>query len=313
MTTRSILHSTNDDRTRDVADVLTELGVEIKHTRGEEIVGRCPVHHRHKGRPSTRADSWGLNSESGLWHCWTCGARGNLHQLISSLSDDPRILWTMQRTLIHRGLERQTAEYTPERYSTVDWTDYARFAPLPPQIIEARNLSETEARRFGIRWDTENKAIIIPIVSASGELLGWQEKKSKWFRNYPEGVRKGSTFFGIERAFESTCLLLESPLDVVRFHSVYSGPISAIAAFGAVISKDQKRLLIDKFDQVILALDNDETGRLAASKLYAELPSFRHGVKFWKYENPLYKDLGEMPDDMIMRGVSAPTSIPPRT
>jgi DNA primase len=311
MMTKSTPHSTEEARSLDLVDVLEEMGVEIKRANGSEITGRCPVHHKYKGRESTRY-SWSINSESGLWHCWTCGARGNLGHLVSEMSADPGMLWHIQRHLIVNGLSRIGSDYVAQRDPLVSWTDYAKFAPLPPQMLELREISEIEARRFGIRWDTENKSVIIPIVSPVGELLGWQSKKSGWFRNYPEGVRKGSTLFGIERAIETTALLVESPLDVVRFHSVVPSGISALASFGASVSKEQISLLCDRFDKVIIAMDNDETGKLSAQNLSRSMPSMRQGVFYWVYESGEYKDIGEMTDDQIRNGILNITSIPPR-
>jgi DNA primase len=310
MTTKSIQHST-ESRSLDLVDVLNEMGVEIKRISGAEITGRCPVHHKYKGRDSNRF-SWSINSESGLWHCWTCGARGNLGHLVSEMSADPGMLWHIQRHLIVNGLSRIDQDYVAQRDPLVSWSDYAKFAPLPPQILELRSISEIEARRFGLRWDKENKALIIPIVSPIGELLGWQSKKSGWFRNYPEGVRKGSTLFGIERAIETTALIVESPLDVVRFHSVISSGVSAVASFGAAVSKDQLRILCDRFDRLIIAMDNDGTGILSAQNLSRSLPSFRKGVGFWVYDANSGKDIGEMTDDQIRNGLDNVTAIPPR-
>jgi DNA primase len=307
---RSTQPSTEDRRSLDLVAVLEEMGVEIKRISGSEVNGRCPVHHKYKGRDST-GYSWSINSESGLWHCWTCGARGNLGHLVSELSADPGMLWHVQRHLIVNGLSRIGNEAATVRESTVNWSDYAQFAPLPPQILELRSLSELEARRFGIRWDTVNKCVVIPIVSPIGELLGWQSKKSGWFRNHPEGVRKGSTLFGIERAIESTALLVESPLDVVRFHSVVSSSVSALASFGASVSKEQISLLCDRFDKVIIAMDNDDAGKISSEKLSHCLPSLRNGVYFWVYESSA-KDIGDMTDEQIRKGVHSVTSIPTR-
>jgi DNA primase len=309
MTTKSILPST-DNRTSDFVYVLEQLGIDVHRVSGDEITGRCPVHHKYKGRESTRY-SWGINSETGLWHCWTCGAKGNLGHLVSEMSADPRMLWNVQRHLIVSGLSRGHEE-VDDAPPTVNWSEYAKFAPLPPQMLELRKLTEVEARRFGIRWDTKMKAVIIPIISPAGALLGWQAKKSGWFHNHPDGVRKGSTLFGIERAIETTALLVESPLDVVRFHSVVSSGVSALASFGAVVSRDQIDILCDRFDKVIIAMDNDSTGVVSAQHLAKSLPSFRRGIFYWSYGSTNCKDIGDMTDEQILCGVDNVTAIPPR-
>jgi DNA primase len=129
-------------------------------------------------------------------------------------------------------------------------------------------------------------------------------KKEGWVRNYPEGVHKGDTLFGIERAHGSTGLLLESPLDVVRFHSVYGGSdVSAVASFGANVSSNQLSLLCDRFDALVIALDNDKAGKMETKRVARSLPSLRRGVRYWRYVDDV-KDLGDMSDVQIIKGIS---------
>jgi len=294
----------------DLVEVLSDLGVEVHRVQSDEINARCPVHHLTKGRESSRY-SWYLNADSGLWYCFSCGARGNLSMLVSQLTDDPSALWSIQSHLITSGLQRLTAEEQEihEVRPQVDWGQYSRFQPLPDKLLRHRRIEEEASRRYGIKWDDERKAIVIPIVSPLGELWGWQLKKTGWVRNHPEGVHKGDTLFGIERAFGSTALLLESPLDAVRFHSVYEGSdISAVASFGANVSAKQIKLLSDRFDGVIVALDNDSAGHHETKRLTRSLPSLRRGTKYWKYCDNV-KDLGDMTDSQIIKGIASVTSV----
>ena len=298
------------DRSNDLVYVLVDLGVEVNKIQSDEINGRCPVHHLTKGRESTRY-SWYLNSESGLWYCFSCGARGNLPMLVSQLTHDPSALWNVQTHLINSGLQRLTAveEEVREDYEPVNWSNYVKFDPMPDRLLNVRKLDPEMASRYGIRWDTEKKATVIPIVSPVGELWGWQLKKHGWVRNYPEGIHKGDTLFGIERAHAETGMLLESPLDVVRFHSVYAGSdISAVASFGANVSDRQVALLSDRFDGLIIAFDNDAAGRMETKRLRSRLSSFRNGVKYWKYDTD-DKDLGDMSDYTIIHGLQHLTAV----
>ena len=296
----------------DLTEVLTGLGVEIHRIHNDEINGRCPVHHKVKGRESSRF-SWYLNTESGLWYCFSCGAKGNLSMLVGELTNDPSAMWTVQKHLIDSGLRRLTEPEVEaeQRHKPVDWGQYTKFAQYPERMCAVRRIDPDIAKRYGIRWDTDNKATIIPILSPSGELWGWQAKKTGWVRNYPEGVHKGDTLFGIERAFAPVAILLESPLDVVRFHSVYAGmDYSAVASFGANVSDNQVNLLVNRFDGIIVALDNDAAGKMETKRLSNRLPSMRHGVKYWKYlGSQKAKDLGEMTDGQIMSGLSGASVI----
>lgn len=292
-------------RNEDLATVLEQLGVDVHRVRGDEICGRCPVHLKVKGRESTR-NSWYMNVDTGLWHCFTCGARGNLSMLLSELSDDPGVLWSVQSIIIEQGLRRLTVdeqEYVkPE--PEVDWVTYAKFSPLSPAVLALRNLDGDVAKRFGLCWDTEEKCYITPIVSPLGILQGWQAKKQGFVKNTPTGVEKHGTLFGIERAFGTIGLLVESPLDVVRFHSVSCDPdISCVSSFGANVSDEQVLLMTQRFDKMILALDNDKAGKAETKRLAHLLPSFRGGVRYWHYAPTDPKDIGEMTDGQIIKGL----------
>lgn len=304
------------ERSDDLIDVLTDLGVEVRSVHGDEVSARCPVHARTKGRESTRF-SWYMNVDTGLWHCFTCGARGNLSMLISELTPDPGALWKMQSRIIASGLRRldpDEARYDDDVREDVDWITFAQFRPLPSAICELRRLDPDMAQRYGVRWDPDAKAVVLPIVSPLGELKGWQLKKTGWVRNVPTGVHKGDTLFGIERAFATTVILVESPLDVVRFHSVSSDPdIDCLASFGANVSMEQCKLL-SQFDRVVLALDHDLAGHAEMErlrKLEAICP--RQGLFFWDYTGSVAKDLGEMDEDEILTGLDRVSRVHRRT
>ncbi len=298
-------------RNDDLVDVLSDLGVDIHKTHGDEINGRCPVHYKVKGRESSR-NSWYLNSETGLWHCFTCGARGNLNMLISELTTDLNALWNVQSMLITKGIRRLTqeeAEYDEVVDESVTWHDYTKFDQLSESKLDQRHLDADVANRFGIRWDTNSKGITLPIVSPLGELRGWQIKKVDAVWNHPVGVKRHDTFFGIERAFSDTAVLVESPLDVVRFHSVYEGlDVNCIASFGAAVADQQLMLAARRFDKLIIALDNDDTGRKQTKRIQKRLPSFRKGIWYWQYDDG-YKDIGDLSDGQIIKGLGEVTSV----
>lgn len=295
-------------RAEDLTSVLEDVGVEVHRVTGDEVQCRCPVHHKFKGRESSRFTFY-LNVDSYLYHCFTCGARGNLYQLINELTDDPDHLWRVQSDMIQRGVRRLEPEEAVYEVQTLDWLKYAEFSPLPEAVLKFRKVDPEVSLRYGVRWDDDIKATLTPIVSPLGELRGYQQKKSGWVRNYPQGVHKKDTLFGIERAVNPTGILLESPLDVVRFHTVYGGDeYSAVASFGANVSSDQSRLLERTFDTVVLALDNDEAG-YKETKRIAQYVSPRKGLRYWIYEKDDPKDLGDMTDGQIIKGLGRISSV----
>jgi DNA primase len=120
---------------------------------------------------------------------------------------------------------------------------------------------------FGVRWD---RGWVIPIWAPDIEdemtdLWGWQFKRMDFVSNYPKAVKKSRTLFGLRELEETTVVLVESPLDVVRLACV---GISAVSSFGAFVSRVQIRLLLNVADRIVLALDNDEEGQRQTKKIY---------------------------------------------
>lgn len=290
----------------DLANLLISLGVDVRRSDGKEINGRCPVHVRVTGKED-RSPSWSMNAATGLWICFSCGARGTLSTLVSELTGDPDTTIAVHKAIIETSLNRSVLV---KREPDVDWIAFGKFTKVPPRMLGARNLDPEIAWRYGIRWDTDNRCWVIPIVSPHGELRGWQSKKVGWVRNFPNGVKKSETLFGIEKFTSSTAVLVESPLDVVRFASVCDSP-QALASFGTSVSSIQISLLCGIADRLIVAMDNDEAGTVAAKKLFKNLPNFKRGIRWFNYGKTGCKDIGDMSDAQILDGVKTSTIIPP--
>jgi DNA primase len=295
--------------TTELADLLEQLGVEVTRAGEREILGRCPVHLRTVGKWDAHP-SWSMNASNGLWICFSCGAKGTLGQLVSELTGDPDSITAVHNLVISAGLRslsmpKVAVDTAPE----VDWLTFSRFSPVPDEELARRGLSRESARIYGLRWDSERNAWIIPIVDQSGELLGWQEKGNEFTRNYPVGIKKSNTLFGIDKFNSGAAILVESPLDVVRFDSAFTG-MQGLATFGAHVSKTQIQLLSEVASSLIVAMDNDGAGIASADKLFHNLPSFRHGIRWLSYAHTTAKDIGEMTNDELQIAVDNASVIP---
>lgn len=250
-----------------------------------------------------------MNSTTGLWICHSCGAKGTLSSLVSELSGNPDSVAAVNHLLIESGLNRlkggESVPYVPE----VDWVAYNKFSQPPVRECMRRNIDPDVAKSYGIRWNVSKSSWVIPIVSPIGELIGWQEKGPSWFNNVPKGVRKGETLFGIERFVAKTALLVESPLDVVRFASAFTN-IQALATFGAYVTRNQIRLLSTVAQKVIVAMDNDKAGVESAKELFKVLPRFKNGVQWFNYKHTEAKDIGDMTDDEVETGLRNTSVVP---
>lgn len=301
--------TTSIHQSTDLASILQSAGVELKRVGEREITGKCPVHIRTVGRED-RSPSWSINANTGLWICFSCGARGTLSSLLGELLGTIDSI-SVQKFLINNRFEslgnRNTDEPAQPQVSTDTFFSFQRVSD---KRCDYKNLDPDLVFTYGVRWNSEHKSWCIPIISSMGQLMGWQEKKTDWVRNYPIGVKKAETLFGIERFKCRTAVLVESPLDVIRLASVFSVP-QGLAAFGAHVSNKQMFLVTHVADNVVIAMDNDEAGIAAGKRLYKSLPRPRRSVKWWNYSGVSAKDIGDMTDDEIERGLTTATVIPP--
>jgi hypothetical protein len=250
-----------------------------------------------------------MNASSGLWICFSCGARGTLSSLLYELCGDTAA--SAQQFLINAGAERLYAPKKQEAEQPQLRTDaFFGFDRVSDKRCATKELDPDLVYRYGVRWNPTNRSWAIPIISPMGQLMGWQEKKTDWVRNFPVGVEKAKTLFGVERFQNRTAILVESPLDVVRFAMVFSKP-QAVASFGAQVSKEQMNLLTHMADTVIIAMDNDVAGIESSKKLYKFMGRPRKGLKWWNYQGTSAKDIGDMTDDEIEIGLTTATVVPP--
>ncbi len=292
--------------------VLERLGVAITTVGDTEVGGRCPVHHLVVGKED-RSPSWSMNLYSGLWICYSCGAKGNLSQLVLQLTDSSDEAMLVHEHIIRSSLER-LKDGVPDPLGSlpsVDLSVFRKFKSVPEQLLEYRRIDPEVAQRFGIRWDPQPRHWIIPIISPTGDLWGWQAKGKDYFRNVPTGVPKSRTLFGIERFKAQIAVLLESPLDVVRLSSLRPGLLThGLATFGAHVSTEQLNLVSRWADTIVIALDNDEAGIEAAQKVARNCPRPRGGINFLRYEHTNAKDIGDMTNDELEEALTGASALP---
>ena len=290
--------------TTSLDQVLEDLDIVVVN-RGREISCQCPFH-------SDNHPSFSINSDTGLWICYQCGRSGTLAHLleqIGGVTDPEKAIQQLKRSR-YEPPKRPAAEHIAKEeekpFGSEDpyylYAKYSGFKDVPEWALEERNLSLEAAAHFGIRW---KKGWIVPIWAprkvqdVTEDFWGWQFKRESQVDNYPPGIKKSRTLFGmnlLENGREA--VLVESPLDVVRMWMV---GIPAVASFGAMVSHYQVTLLEAKFDRLVLALDNDKAGREQMDKiyptLYRRLPTER---MTWASIDNGIKDPGDMSDEQLL-------------
>ena len=181
----------------------------------------------------------------------------------------------------------------------------AVFTDVPDKELKKRFLTREATDAHGVVWDTKNSAWILPIREPNDfSLWGWQEKGStgRFFKNYPAGVKKSKTVFGVHILDESKPLwVVESPLDAVRLTGL---GYNAIATYGAIISEDQGKLM-RRATQLISAFDNDQAGKKASEQMLGFSRKYGFDLRYFNYSGIDVKDVGDMTEKEIARGLEA--------
>jgi DNA primase len=295
----------------DIERVLLSLDISLTAQRGDEVQGLCPMHKTRTGKEDVHPDWW-INSVSGFHFCFSCGYKGNIYTLVADVKGmdyfDAKEYIDSSETLPVDVLLmriRELPQYMPQAEEVLEMSE-ARLAVFhePPDIeLKKRFLKREEVIKHQVLWDPKNEAWILTIRDPETfKLWGWQEKgaRGRFFKNQPVGVKKSKTVFGIEIMDEDKPLIIvESPLDAVRLTGLGH---NAISTYGAILSEDQAKIM-RRVPQVIAAFDNDQAGKKACEQMMGFSRKYGMELKFFNYEGIDVKDVGDMVESDIARGL----------
>jgi hypothetical protein len=294
--------------------VLDTLGVEYVESRGDEIQGFCPAHFGRTGKQDNNP-SWYINSDTGAFICFSCQFKGSLPYLISYVNDfrldsglfdlDAAKSWLNTGGELSIAFERAIAKpkETFEELVFISEASLAAFISPPEHALKSRGLTTEASDKHQLLWDRRQENWIIPQRDCStSSLMGWQEKgySSRYFKNYPSGVKKSNSLFGYQAYSGGDMIVVESPLDVVRLDSV--GVTGGVAIYGSAVSDVQLDFIL-KADRIIFALDSDEAGLMASFKLLEKTKTMGFEAWFFDYSHTDMKDVGGMSKAEILQGL----------
>jgi hypothetical protein len=308
----------------DVESIVAALELPVLRAGEKEIRCVCPAHEERTGKVDSVGD-WSINRDTGEHWCFSCQFGGssvvglvayvhgtdivtaNRWVRENGLSDLEAILYEDAGWDRRRAKRRQTKV---DAIETLTDAHLALFEPVPDRMLSVRSLKREAAELYECRWSREHHAWVLPMRRPDYQLLGYQLRAKGWEENYPEGVMKSMTLFGIDKfQTERTAYLVESPLDAVRLNSVgYDG---ALASFGAAVSTDQMQLIVDYYDTLVVCMDNDGAGWTSVHKIWNGYRQ-RLNLRFFNYRDIGAKDVGDMDDEEIHRGIDKALPLPVR-
>jgi len=184
-------------------------------------------------------------------------------RLIDSKSDDKNLVEILQQTLDKK------VEFVEYDLTVIDKLNSGALnSSRAANYYKSRNITKDSVITYKLGYSEKQDMVTIPVYSPDGICLGFvgRSVEGKVFKNTP-GLPKSKTLFNLHRAKRyDKVFVVESSFDAIRLEQI---GVHAVATLGATISKEQRKLLKQYFNQVIVLGDNDEAGQNMSKKMIA--------------------------------------------
>jgi len=267
---------------------LIASGIDIVSEVDIDFIIFCPFHN------NTRTPAAEVHKTNGLFYCFGCQETKELVEvimhasgrsyfeaarLIDSKSDNKNLKEVLEETLSKKV---EFEEYDPSMIEKLN--NAALTSERAVSYFKYRKITKDSVIKYKLGYSNIQDMVTIPVYSPDGVCLGFvgRSVEGKVFKNTP-GLQKSKTLFNLQRAkrFDKV-FVVESSFDAIRLEQV---GVHAVATLGATISKEQRKLLKQYFNQVIVLGDNDEAGQNMSKKMISYFgtgciaPSLPQGVK----------------------------------
>jgi DNA primase len=255
---------------------LVTAGIDIQYELDNDLMIFCPFHNNY------RSPAGEVSKDTGMFWCFSCQESKDLTEVIMQVSK--RSYFEAMRLIDSKADKRnltdqlsnaleKTVTFVQYDLDTIDKLHQNVF--LNSNAIEYfsnRGISKDSVERYKLGYSTAQNMVTIPVHSPDGICLGFVGRsiEGKVFKN-TQDLPKSKTLFNLWRNKRvDKIFVVESSFDAIRLEQVGA---HAVATLGATISKEQRKLLKQYFNQVIALGDNDEAGTNMSNKLLTDLGS----------------------------------------
>lgn len=301
----------------DIEQVLASYHVELKRAGRNQLRGPCPLPTHGSGRSRL---SFSVDTAKNVWACHSsscCEVRqgrvgGNVLDLVALL--EGCTIRDAALRLQDRGCGRRAGVNVREQLVSKGNSGITSPDALPPlrfslrlrwhPYLVQRSVHPSTAASFGIGYYASSgflrHRIVFPIHDSEGQLVAYAGRSiddSEPRYLFPPGFRKSQAVFNLHRAVETSAgcaIVVEGFFDCLRVHQ--AGYHNVVGLMGVSLSEVQQKLLLDRFQQLVLMLDGDDAGQRASQQLTARL---RGKVSLFTVEVPC----GLQPDQMSIEEI----------
>lgn len=244
---------------------------------GENIMFCCPHHHESNPSCGIQVDyPYGYN-------CFSCGASGNLPQLVAHVvglpSEAHGIHFLMKHYVLVNPQERPPLNIEEildgkegRGLNLISEEEIKKYTRKRHPYIKKRGFSERTLRKYEVGYDEVQRAITFPVRASDGTVR-FIKRRSVDRKNFlnQAGIRKKDIIYGLYYLLQSPrkfteLYLTESETDTL---ACYEAKMPSGAILGRILFKEQvKELIKAGIKTVILFFDNDQHGIEATFQAY---------------------------------------------
>lgn len=293
------------NRIKKQVSILQEVDKTTKYTgSGPKKKACCPFH-------DDRDPSMVINTTSGHFRCFGCGARGsvidwvmerdglNLYDAVDQITEewginrehDPQ--WEARREVIRKN--KAKAEGARQNLETLTG---------PRAYLAKRGISEESVQHFGLGATPNGDGVVIPFADAQGSIVGFAVRKvdpnakPKYLNSSAkEGFDKGANLYNLanaRRALKDRLYVVEGYFDVWSAHQ--AGYPATVAICTSKLTEEQALLIgatCYEGEPIVLVPDTDKTGQDRCADNIAVLASKAPRSPVYVVNLP-GKDLGDL-------------------
>ena len=257
-----------------VKQTLIAADIDIKFELENDLMIFCPFHN------NSRSPAGEVSKETGIFWCFSCQESKELVEVIMHATK--KSYFESMRLIDSKADKRNLVDQinsTLEKVTTFVQYDLDMIEKLHKNVFEnqkaveyfkSRGITKDSVERYKLGYSTSQDMVTIPVYSPDGICLGFvgRSVQGKRFKN-STNLPKSKTLFNLSKNKRvDKVFVVESSFDAIRIEQVGG---HAVATLGATISKEQRRLLKQYFNQVIALGDNDEAGQNMSNKLLTDL------------------------------------------
>jgi DNA primase len=236
----------------------------------------CPFHNNY------RSPAGEVSKDTGMFWCFSCQESKDFTEVIMQVTK--RSYFEAMRLIDSKADKRNLTDQLSnalEKTTIFNQYDLTIIEKLHNSVFEntkaieyfkSRGITKDSVDRYKLGYSVSQDMVTIPVHSPDGICLGFVGRsiEGKVFKN-TQDLPKSKTLFNLWRNKRvDKIFVVESSFDAIRLEQVGA---HAVATLGATISKEQRKLLKQYFNQVIALGDNDDAGTNMSNKLITDLGS----------------------------------------